>query len=130
MDLAKAIAFGAMNVNVPMEKYLTYEASTEGLSMLPVVTVPTNPMSGSKTNDVPYNGNDGKNDRGCHCRKSELTKQKGHRWKGVTLKSVLMLEGSHRRNGNSAILSGEFARGAECCRNRGKIDCIRTRKSV
>ncbi len=50
MDLAKAIAFGAMNMNVPMEKYLTYEVSTEGLPMLPVVTVPTNPMSGSETN--------------------------------------------------------------------------------
>ena len=50
MDLAKAIAFGAINMNVPMEKYLTYELSTEGLPMLPVVTVPTNPMSGSETN--------------------------------------------------------------------------------
>lgn len=50
MDLAKAIAFGTVNNDVPMEKYLTYEVSTEGLSMLPVVTVPTNPMSGSETN--------------------------------------------------------------------------------
>lgn len=50
MDLAKAIAFGARHPEVPMEKFLTYEASTEGLSMLPVVTVPTNPMSGSETN--------------------------------------------------------------------------------
>lgn len=50
MDLAKAIAFGARNNEVPMEKYLTYEVSTEGLSMLPVVTIPTNPMSGSETN--------------------------------------------------------------------------------
>ena len=50
MDMAKAIAFGALHVNVPMEKFLTYEVSTEGLSMLPVVTVPTNPMSGSETN--------------------------------------------------------------------------------
>ena len=29
------------------------------------------------------------------------------------MKKVLILEGSHRRNGNSAILSDEFARGAE-----------------
>lgn len=50
MDLAKAIAFGALHGDVPMEKYLTYEVSTEGLSMLPVVTIPTNPMSGSETN--------------------------------------------------------------------------------
>ena len=50
MDLAKAIAFAARNTDVPMEKYLTYEMSTEGLSMLPVVTIPTNPMSGSETN--------------------------------------------------------------------------------
>lgn len=50
MDLAKAIAFGAQNKEIPMDKYLTNEASTEGLSMLPVVTVPTNPMSGSETN--------------------------------------------------------------------------------
>ena len=50
MDLAKAIAFGALHTDVPMEKYLTYECSTEGLSMLPVVTIPTNPMSGSETN--------------------------------------------------------------------------------
>lgn len=50
MDLAKAIAFGALNTEVPMEKYLTYEVPTEGLSMLSVVTIPTNPMSGSETN--------------------------------------------------------------------------------
>ncbi len=50
MDLAKAIALGALHAEVPMEKYLTYELSTEGLSHLPVVTVPTNPMSGSETN--------------------------------------------------------------------------------
>lgn len=29
------------------------------------------------------------------------------------MKKVLILEGSPRRNGNSAILSDEFARGAE-----------------
>lgn len=50
MDLAKAIAFGALHTEVPMEKFLTYEVPTEGLPMLPVVTVPTNPMSGSETN--------------------------------------------------------------------------------
>lgn len=50
MDLAKAIAFGAQNNEVPLKKYLTCEVSTEGLSMLPVVTIPTNPMSGSETN--------------------------------------------------------------------------------
>ena len=50
MDLAKAIAFGALHADTPMEKYLIYELSTEGLPHLPVVTVPTNPMSGSETN--------------------------------------------------------------------------------
>ena len=34
MDLAKAIAFGALHADVPMEKYLS-EVSTQGLSMLP-----------------------------------------------------------------------------------------------
>lgn len=50
MDLAKAIAFGALNQEQPIEKYLTYELSSEGLDHLPVVTIPTNPMSGSETN--------------------------------------------------------------------------------
>lgn len=50
MDLAKAIAFGALHADTPLEKYLTYELSTEGLAQLPVVTIPTNPMSGSETN--------------------------------------------------------------------------------
>ena len=50
MDLAKAIAFGAMHTDVPMEKFLTYEVPTKNLAMLPVVTIPTNPMSGSETN--------------------------------------------------------------------------------
>ena len=50
MDLAKTIAFAALHTDVPMEKYLTYECSTEGLSQLSVVTIPTNPMSGSETN--------------------------------------------------------------------------------
>ena len=50
LDLAKAIAFGAKNTSAPMESYLTYELSTEGLSSLPVITIPTNPMSGSETN--------------------------------------------------------------------------------
>lgn len=50
MDLAKTIAFAALHTDVPMEKYLTYECSTEGLLQLPVVTIPTNPMSGSETN--------------------------------------------------------------------------------
>ena len=50
MDLAKAIAFRAKHLDVPMEKYLTYELSSEGLEHLPVVTIPTNPMSGSETN--------------------------------------------------------------------------------
>ena len=35
MDLAKAIAFGALHADVPMEKHLTGEVSTQGLSMLP-----------------------------------------------------------------------------------------------
>ena len=50
MDLAKAIAFGALHSDTPMEKYLTYELSTENLTQLPVITIPTNPMSGSETN--------------------------------------------------------------------------------
>ncbi len=50
MDLAKSIAFEALHTEIPFEKYLTYEQSTEGLAQLPVVTVPTNPMSGSETN--------------------------------------------------------------------------------
>ena len=50
MDLAKVIAFGVLNTDVLMEKFLTYEVSIEGLSMLPVVTISTNPMSGSETN--------------------------------------------------------------------------------
>ena len=50
MDLAKAIAFAARNTDVPMEKFLTYAVPTGGRPMLPVVTIPTNPMSGSETN--------------------------------------------------------------------------------
>lgn len=50
IDLAKAIAFGARNTDVPVENFLTYEVSTDGRPMLPVVTIPTNPMSGSETN--------------------------------------------------------------------------------
>ena len=50
MDLGKAIAFAARNTDVPMEKFLTYEVPAEGRPMLPVVTIPTNPMSGSETN--------------------------------------------------------------------------------
>lgn len=50
LDLAKAIAFGAKNTSAPIEKYLTYALSSEGLSSLPVITIPTNPMSGSETN--------------------------------------------------------------------------------
>lgn len=51
MDLTKAIAFGVANAEQPLEKYLTYELSSEGLDHLPVVTIPTNPMSGSETNE-------------------------------------------------------------------------------
>lgn len=50
MDIAKSVAFGAANRENPLEKYLTYELSSEGLPHLPVVTIPTNPMSGSETN--------------------------------------------------------------------------------
>ena len=50
MDLAKAIAFGALHTDTPLEQYLTYAVSSEGLPHLPVVTIPTNPMSGSETN--------------------------------------------------------------------------------
>ena len=50
MDVAKAVAFGALHADTPMEQYLTYQRSTEGEPHLPVVTIPTNPMSGSETN--------------------------------------------------------------------------------
>lgn len=50
MDMAKAIALGALHPETPMEQYLTNAVSTEGLAHLPVVTIPTNPMSGSETN--------------------------------------------------------------------------------
>ena len=50
MDLAKAIAFAARNTDIPMEKFLTCGIPTDGRPMLPVVTIPTNPMSGSETN--------------------------------------------------------------------------------
>ena len=46
----QGVAFGARNADVPMERFLTYEVSTDGRPMLPVVTIPTNPMSGSETN--------------------------------------------------------------------------------
>lgn len=66
MDLAKAIAFGACHPEIPMEKYLTYEVSTEGLSHLLVVTIPTNPMSGSETNaDVQITLDESKVQVGC-----------------------------------------------------------------
>ena len=74
MDLAKAIAFGALHTNVPMEKFLTYEVSTEGLSMLPVVTIPTNPMSGSETNaDVQITLDDNGLQVGCGVGKGVFT---------------------------------------------------------
>ena len=74
MDLAKAIAFGALNMDVPMEKYLTYEVPTEGLSMLPVVTIPTNPMSGSETNaDVQITLDDSGLQVGCGVGKAVFT---------------------------------------------------------
>ena len=50
MDVAKAIALGALHPETPIEQYLTYQVPTDGLSHLPVVTIPTNPMSGSETN--------------------------------------------------------------------------------
>lgn len=74
MDLAKAIAFGALNTEVPMEKYLTYEVPTEGLSMLSVVTIPTNPMSGSETNaDVQITLDDSGLQVGCGVSKAVFT---------------------------------------------------------
>lgn len=74
MDLAKAIAFGALHTDVSMEKFLTYEVSTEGLSMLPVVTVPTNPMSGSETNaDVQITWNERGLQIGCGVGKAVFT---------------------------------------------------------
>lgn len=51
MDLAKSIAFGTLNNETPLEQYLTYQCSTAGLSHLPLITIPTNPMSGSETNE-------------------------------------------------------------------------------
>lgn len=74
MDLAKAIAFGALHADVPMEKYLTYELSTEGLSLLPVVTIPTNPMSGSETNaDIQITLDDTGLQAGCPVGKAVFT---------------------------------------------------------
>ena len=74
MDLAKAIAFGALHADVPMEKYLTYELSTEGLSLLPVVTIPTNPMSGSETNaDIQITLDDSGLQAGCPVGKAVFT---------------------------------------------------------
>ena len=73
MDLAKTIAFGVINKD-PMEKYLTYQLSTEGLSMLPVVTIPTNPMSGSETNaDVQITLDDSGLQVGCPVGKAVFT---------------------------------------------------------
>ena len=74
MDLAKAIAFGAMHTHTPMEKYLTGEISTERLSHLPVVTIPTNPMSGSETNaDVQITLDESGLQAGCPVGKAEFT---------------------------------------------------------
>lgn len=74
MDIAKAVAFGAMHTDVPMEKYLTYEISTEGLSHLPVVTIPTNPMSGSETNaDIQITLDETGLQVGCPVCKAEFT---------------------------------------------------------
>lgn len=74
MDLAKAIAFGALHADIPMEKYLTYELSTEGLSQLPVVTIPTNPMSGSETNaDIQITLDDTGLQAGCPVGKAVFT---------------------------------------------------------
>lgn len=74
MDLAKAIAFGTLNQEQPMEKYLTYELSTEGLDHLPVVTIPTNPMSGSETNaDVQITLDESGQQVGCPVGKAVFT---------------------------------------------------------
>lgn len=74
MDLAKTIAFGALNQEQPMEKYLTYELSTEGLKHLPVVTIPTNPMSGSETNaDVQITLDESGQQVGCPVGKAVFT---------------------------------------------------------
>ncbi len=74
MDLAKTIAFGALHADVPMEKYLTYEVSTENLAQLPVVTIPTNPMSGSETNaDVQITLDDTGLQAGCPVGKAVFT---------------------------------------------------------
>ena len=74
MDLAKAITFGALHQDVPMEKFLTYQVPTEGLSTLPVVTVPTNPMSGSETNaDVQITLEEGGLQVGCGVGKPVFT---------------------------------------------------------
>ena len=74
MDLAKAIAFGAMHTDTPMEQYLTYAVSTEGLAHLPVVTIPTNPMSGSETNaDVQITLDETGLQAGCPVGRAEFT---------------------------------------------------------
>jgi len=74
MDVAKTVAFGALHAETPMEKYLTYELSTEGLPQLPVVTIPTNPMSGSETNaDVQITMDDSGLQAGCPVGKAVFT---------------------------------------------------------
>jgi len=50
MDIAKTVAFAVPNDETLLEKYLTYELSPQGLPHLPLITIPTNPMSGSETN--------------------------------------------------------------------------------
>ena len=74
MDMAKAIAFGALHPETPLENYLTYAVSTEGLAQLPVVTIPTNPMSGSETNaDVQITLDESGLQVGCPVGKSVFT---------------------------------------------------------
>ena len=74
MDVAKAIALGALHPETPFEKFLTYEVSTEGLSHLPIVTIPTNPMSGSETNaDVQITLDESGQQVGCPVGKAAFT---------------------------------------------------------
>ena len=70
----QGVAFGARNTDVPMERFLTYEVSTDGRPMLPVVTIPTNPMSGSETNaDVQITLDESGLQAGCSVGKAVFT---------------------------------------------------------
>lgn len=74
MDIAKSVSFGTRNDEKNMEQYLTYQLPTEGLPHLPVITIPTNPMSGSETNaDVQITLDESGLQVGCPFARAEFT---------------------------------------------------------